>query len=1137
MHLIHVMLALVNAPASFGGDGRIVAAAVRLPQVVLRQEYHPICRRPCELIGFSFAGPKDELLEMRAAGANTVGLGAMWRPVPDDGAPYGCGAQPPGGAGVLAQVFTAEAPFDGAAARLPTGHSTDSGCRWTLFRTQGSKLRAERIATGQWTDHKDNAWAEARFAEQPPGRYCLELSQPSGTWIGWWATRGDAYPDGHAVVAGKPDRSIDFHLRLHTRGQWRDLVPRQGKPRAVHLGPLPTRLIETLGLNADYSVGNWNNPGFPYYPDWFWQRFADAAALDQHGKPILGGMFGKLVPAPGIEHPAIVTGTSRFIVETVRQLRSERALRYWVMGGEAMYATYSYKDRWTDYSPNAIRHFRAWLASRRYGHDIDALNRAWRRRYADFEQVVPPTQPTESRRWLDWLDFRFEAMGERFGWHYQAIRSEDPDRLILTCNHGTLYHGLSYAQMGARPEIYAAESDGFETGQIMQDGDPDLYNLLYGQTLTSLGKPYCPRRLAYKKSDPHARGGGTSFTPQAARRYSYESLGLGAWHLGLIQWSGSLPDGEWGVRGTPAEKEIAKIFGEIRQLWPLLEDMHAVRPTVAVFLSHPTWALRGFLPAWQALHVAAVERQVPKLYVYDGQVLSGEVREYPILLSLDNALLATGIPEALLGYVRGGGKLIIAGAFGTGCEGLGSPIPQELRGSGTRRIGKGQIVTLPATEPEAVLAAIGRSAVPVAISGGPDALRERETRIAEGYHDWPQDLHGHDSLGQTIRLPHDGLSRVAVRMPTYLNKPPTGFVFELRVGGPGGRVLASRSVPAGIGDNTWVDMPVPESPPAGQIVYVRLVPDPALPKQHLGWWSTRQDVYPDGQAYVDDKPVAGDRQVRLTFRQRIEAGRAVESFVLSDGLNFGVVLINVGLNRIRPRIDLSGLPYPLPADDYRVTSPLEPGQWNGAGQAGTVRLEPGATAFLYVQRQTNEDEARQAVAAARRRARRHARAGGLTPFAAYALERASDLLAQGRYAKAAAMALKVCGQLGLAVQCPNELHSRDRLVLTVRVFDGEGRPCRADRVQAEFVPTPAFSRPLEAVDTGVYRLDLAVADLPPRYDYAAGKYVAFHGPLRIRVAAIAGPLRASRTVSLTIRPQPTGTTRAGDETAAANPPR
>lgn len=1094
--------------------------------LVLSDEFQALCQRPCEHLGFSFSGPEEELAEMRAAGANTVGLGSMWNPVPDPSAPDGCGVVSPVGTGVLGQSFTADVPFDGFAPCLPTGTSTDSGCSWRLLRVAAAGTR--EVAAGRWTRVRDNSFPEARFAVQPAGRYRFEILRATGTWIGWWQ-RDDVYPGGNAWQSGKPIPARDFECRLHAGGGWRDLVAPAEPHSAVHLGPSPFVLLRRMGFVGSYAVGEWNNPGFPYYPDWFVERFPDIAALDQDGRPFLGGMFGRQVPAPGIEHPVIVDGASRHIRETAAALRDEPALLSWVMGGEAMYATYGNGTRWTDYSARSLRHFRAFLR-RRYGAEsagqdkaarereaVAALNRAWGSSFTAMADVMPPRAPEVSRAWLDWLDFRFTSMGERFGWHYQAIRAEDRRRLALTCNHGDIYHGNEYAAMGARPELYAANSDGFETGQIMTDNDPDLFNVMYVETLTTFGKPYCPVRLAYKKSDPGARGGGRSYTPEAARRYVYESLGADAWHLGLIQWSGSLPDGEWGVKGTPAEKAIARVFGEVRRLRPYLDEMHAARPRLGVFLSHPTWALLGFRPSWTAFHVAAVERHVPKRYVYDGQVLGGQVADYPVLLSLDNEIVDEAVEKALFRYVQRGGTLVVAGAFGTReipppvRRPEAGPVQRVPRTPGVHRVGRGRVVVLTSATPASILAALPASARGISLTARERAVRIKEVHVARGGTDWPADLAGHTSLGQTVVLPRSGLCRVAICMPTYWKTPPAGFTFSVRRGGPGGEIVATRHVPHGIGDNSWVDLAVPERAlRAGETAYIEAVPDATLPESHLGWWSTRTDVYPNGQAWEDGAPVAGDRQVILSFAEPVPGEQAVEAFLLSDGLNAGVVLVNTSGTAVTLSVDLRNA-LPPDARDVTVACPLAPDAWRGSGMRGTVRLPAHGTAFLYARNGGAARSARALVDAAQGAIlvwrRRQAAPAHRVVLAA----RAASYLRAGRPDKAAAVAARVLHGLGVAVQSPASVPASGTLAITVRFYDAAGAPCDPDRAWAEFVPSPAFQQPLTRTGRGCYALRLPVSRLPARYDYRRGAYVPFHGPLRVRLA---GVLRARSAVEV-----------------------
>jgi hypothetical protein len=709
-------------------------------------------------------------------------------------------------------------------------------------------------------------------------------------------------------------------------------------------------------------------------------------------------------------------------------------------------------------------------------------------------------------------------MGERFAWHYRAARSVDTERPVLTCNHGSLYHGISYAEMGARPEIYAAVSDGFETGQIMNDADPDLYNLLYTESLCGLGKPYAPVRLAYKKSDPKARGGGTSYTPEAARRYVYESLGSGAWHLGLIQWSGSLPDGEWGVRGTPAEKEIEKFFGEIHTLRPYLEDTHALRPAVGVFFSHPTWALRGFLPEWQEFHVAAVENQVPKVYVYDNQLVSGDANDLACIVSIGNSILGEGIPEGLLEYARQGGQLIVAGPLGRDASGISAPVPEELAARESGKYGEGSILFEESIDADDILAALGIPGAPnlrpVLVRSESTVPRRTESLIALERHDWPQDLKSADTLGQTVRVDREGLRLVAIRMPTYFQNPPAGFTLTVRKDGPGGETLEKQNFGAGIGDNSWVEFSLESPPEAGTILYLEAEADEALPATNLGWWSTRSDVYAGGTAWIDGRAVEGDRQVKLVFDEPVPAHRAVESFILTDGVNFGVVLINTAEDAIEVEVDLTGLPFPLSADGYSVSCPIDPGRWKSRGLTGRVSLDAHGTRFLWVERKTTDEEVDSALKKARGRRARWDEEGAQMRYGRYALKRAETLAREGRNAKALAPALRamagpdlIVGQV-IGPWIPGEFR------YFIEVWNPEGELVIPDRVAVDVVPSSTcFSLQPQATDApGRYRLRFSADDLPPVYDYSRREYVPFHGSMRLCVTVEDGMGRTSELI-------------------------
>ncbi|MFQ6097342.1 MAG: beta-galactosidase, partial [Armatimonadota bacterium] len=998
----------------------------RLRPTALDPLYQDRCLRPCEYVGFSFADTERQLRLMRESGANAVGTGSMWNPVQDEDAPYGVGMRDPEtliGNRTLGQTLRADGEVVGVAVTTPTYTTGESGCTISVYAVPDGEVDFARLgqplASRAFAGIADNAWTRLDFGPHPAGMLYVELSEPTGNRIGWWARRGDQYPEGRAYVSRRAREDLDFEMRLfYADGRQAETVGRSADHVPIELSRSLFDTLAGLGMRAAYSVGNWNNGFFPHYPDWFYERFPDVAMLDQRGQPLLAGMFDRKVPWPAIDHPVIVNGTQRYIRAVVGRLRRERPILSWVMGGEALYATYAFKGRWTDYQENALAHFREWL--KQEYPTVAALNEAWGTRLAGFDDAKPPESPGQDRRTLDWFDFRFQAMAERFQWHFDATKSGDPTRFVLTCNHGSLFHGMSYAEMGADLDLYASVSDGFEMGQIMSDDDSDLYNMMYMESVNTLGKPLAPVRLAYRLTNPRARGGGTSYTPEAARRYFWESVGTGAWHLGFIQWRGSLPDGEWGVRGTPAEEAIRNLLTEWHELESRFDNAWPVRPRIAMYLAHPTWSLLGFQPEWRALHLACVRNQIPKAVLTDAQLRRGRAEDYDWILSFGNRYVSDEAAQALRRYVRDGGTLICAGPHGR--LGGQATLGRSLFGGGGQgpagASGKGRVLDLtPARDP--VKAAV-RLLSPVRRPGDqriPLHLRALTRRplyralkhdITDG-HDFPQDLYGHESVGQTISTTEPFLHSLSVCTPTYTTRVRTrSITIQVLVGGPGGEEVGRLEVaPEELTDNSWHEVIVDRRAPVGSVYYVRLLPPDDLPEQLIGVWCHSGDTYPGGQLHLDDESAAGDMRVVARYLQEAPPREAIEAFTLTDGVNVIAILNNVSDEDVEVEAAFAPWLFPDPQADYDVRD-LRSGQRLASAQGRDVRatgLVPAhdATVILCEVRAERAGVTRlvEEVAAqvARLRQSEHA-----TSFLRAMAQRASQYLREGRVAQAYAAA-------------------------------------------------------------------------------------------------------------------------------------
>lgn len=1062
--------------------------------------YYERCRRPCEFVGFSFADEPAEMQQMREHGANAVGWGSMWIPTNDAQAPDGCGIpdlthmrDTP----QLGQSFTVHVPITGVALATPTFHTEGSGCTLAIYSSPPDHWQGmvpEALVARTFTNVRDNQQLWLFFEELPPGNYYIEQSAPTGNGIGVWAVGRDAYGSGQAYIARRAVPSDDLELWCRTKDGEMVLVAPEPSHRALRLGPGAAGLITQAGLVFSYAVGNWNNGSFPYYPDWFIKRFPEHAMLDQNGEPVLAGMFGELAPWPNLQNPVIVNGTERYIRAVVEVLKDNPGLLYWCMGGEALYATYLMPARWTDYSNDAIAHYRAWL-KKEYG-SIAALNEAWNTAYADFTEVRPPNPPARNLATLDWFRFRNAAMAERFQYHFIATKAADPGRLVVTCNHGNIFEGKSGTMLGQDLSLFAGVSDGWEMGQIMSDDDPNLYNLMWMRNAGAFGKPLCPVRLAYRKTNPLARGGATSFTPEAARRYFWESVGTGAWHMGFIQWRGSLPDGEWGVQGTPAQTEIRDILREWHEIEPYFDDAWPVKEPVGLYFSQLTWTLDGFQPLWTRLHRELTQRHIGYRILSDKHLTDGDLDALRVIISPDNPVISVDCVKALRQFRRKGGKLILVGRNATEDE--------QLRPYGLCPFGDS--LPILRADDRTLVERIERAASDsrlVTVEAAAD--RQYVALLAETtcrHHDTPFDLSGHKSIGQTFIASQPGLRAVRVSNPTY-TKTVTDceLTLELLAGDPDGEVLARKTYFAPeLTDNAWHEVRLDSPLPAGTY-YLRLLTPESLPPQTIGVWGTAADTYPGGGLHIDDRPVQGDLRLELVFDVERPPEAALESFTLSDGVNAVVILTNITELKIQATVRVSERL--LPEKKYRVRdlgSGIELGevQANRAVVHAAVAPHRSAVLFFEAAKVRNIESLLHNVEKAIAKLPEEA----VRPHRAH-LQRAREAVRDGRPAKALASVRR-------ALQ-------RVPMTLEAKVADGQlqirattfGKNGGRGPLNARFVPLPGVAATLARQGKGRFAAIMPLDKLGMRYDYRRRKYVPYYGVVEVIVAGRIGERAAA----------------------------
>ena len=121
-------------------------------------------------------------------------------------------------------------------------------------------------------------------------------------------------------------------------------------------------------------------------------------------------------------------------------------------------------------------------------------------------------------------------------------------------------------------------------------------------------------------------------------------------------------------------------------------------------------------------------------------------------------------------------------------------------------------------------------------------------------HHHPVEILPGRSLGQTFQATNF-FDRVAGNFPNWGDRH-SAVTLTLRKNGPTGEVARSERF-TNVQDNAWLTMQFDQPQPPG--VYYLGAADAS---GRIGWWSTTNDAYAAGQAYVDDQPVDGDRSLQ-----------------------------------------------------------------------------------------------------------------------------------------------------------------------------------------------------------------------------------------------------------------------------------
>jgi len=451
-------------------------------------------------------------------------------------------------------------------------------------------------------------------------------------------------------------------------------------------------------------------------PHWLWEKHPDCRMVCRDGK-VLAYEAQTTLPADGkpgpcYDHPGAREDMCRFITRLVETLGRYDNLTHWNTWQEVGYWGEAFGGGHVCYCPNTIDHWRRWLA-RGYG-DLDALNRAWRTRYADWSDIQPERgQRQPSAQEISFRTFMDNAqIAAVLRVRAEAIRAADPKGRAIFAHLGGPAIGAGQDWTYARCQDFLGTSaypawgsfDAWDDGRPAPGEPFNKYEALLQETWGAVALRFdhvrscnprgAPVWAAEFQGGPVSTGLAKGRVPdeEDIRRWMLTAMASGVTALSfwvtraeimaaetngfsLLDSAGdTTPRLEEAARVGKALQAHADLFGE-----PTLEPAD-----VAVVVSEANYQLVQCIPqgaggqaseclprpagnlaySVRGWHRLLWDAGVAVDFVEAGQLDEPFVRDYKALILPFQLCLSEEVAADLAAYVAGGGNLISEAACG-----------------------------------------------------------------------------------------------------------------------------------------------------------------------------------------------------------------------------------------------------------------------------------------------------------------------------------------------------------------------------------------------------------------------------------------------------------------------------------------
>ncbi len=433
-------------------------------------------------------------------------------------------------------------------------------------------------------------------------------------------------------------------------------------------------------------------------PAWVGRKYPDSLFVSSNGMAI----HPESAPGYCRDHGGVRDAELRFYTALAERAKTSSAFLGWDLWSEPHvinWATPSYIENpefcFCKYS---LARFRRWLM-KKYG-TLDALNRAWYRQYATWDEVEPNRLSTilSYTDFIDWKEFIADKLGEDLHDRYLAVKRAAPDAVATSHAAGI----------------------GLFSSPLWWEGQSDDWTMT--QQVDYYGTSLYPKHSAFVDRDVEWRGalldftrsfgfadGGRGFwigelqggfgtialnvsptvTPEDIRIWTWSALARGAKAINDYAWypmSTGYESGGYGlIRLDGTITERSRVAGSIAQVVDRNQALFlAARPPraeVAIIYNPLSYFVGG--RQREAAYggpqgeVAGIERDsmmgiyralfpenVPVDFVHIRHLTPEVLRQYKLLLLPYPLMIPAASAASLKDYVRGGGTLVAEARLG-----------------------------------------------------------------------------------------------------------------------------------------------------------------------------------------------------------------------------------------------------------------------------------------------------------------------------------------------------------------------------------------------------------------------------------------------------------------------------------------